>query len=249
MCKRILLLLLLAVTTGCATSPERQVPVPPPAVDRIQPLSKAQQYFLEVALQSEFGSSERMIRRWEQPLRLYIDGNKPPELLREVHAVVDELRQLLPHLSMVWAESAQSANVLIFFGPYKEYADRYAPKARQRLRRNWGYFTVQWLKNMRGIESASLYVDTDRARDDDQRKHLFREEFTQVLGLMADSKRYPDSIFYQHWSTTTSYSELDKQLIQMLYSDDIHSGMDVQALKAAWRAGDLRAEGVSSHLP
>lgn len=242
MCKRPLSLLLLAVMmAGCATSPQRQVAASADAVGRVRPLSKAQLYFLEVALQSEFGSTEQLIRRWERPLRLYIDGHKPPELLAEMHTVVEELRQLLPSLDIGWAQSAQAANVLVFFGPYKEYARRYAPKARERLRRNWGYFTVQWSINERGIKSASLYVDTDRARDDDQRAHLLREEFTQVLGLMADSKRYPDSIFYQHWSTTTAYSELDKQLIQMLYSDEIQSGMDESAVKAVWRMQDSAA--------
>ena len=197
-------------------------------------LDEAQQYFLEIALRSEYGNADPLVRRWERPVRLYLDGDKPAALVQEAYAVIDELQSLVPHLDVRWVEDPDDANVQIFFGPYKQYSSKYAPKSRKYLRRNWGFFTVRWHASRSGIESASMYVDTHRARDDDQRKHLLREELTQLFGLMADSKRYPDSIFYQHWSTTTQYSELDRALIKMLYDKEIHSGMDEKTLRAAW---------------
>ncbi len=238
----------LACLSGCATSPGRFTAETDDVALVDMVLSEEQRYFLEVALGSEFGNADPLIRRWERPLRLTIEGDTPEVLLVEAQTVVDELRELVPQLDIRWVEALEDANVHIFFGPYKEYASRYAPRAAQRLRRNWGYFTVQWFANRQGIERASLYVDTHRARDDDQRRHLLREELTQVLGLMADSKRYPDSIFYQHWSTTTAYSELDKQLIKMLYSDDIHSGMGREALLKAWGQPNVGQASVSGSL-
>ena len=202
--------------------------------EQVHVLDEAQRYFLEIALRSEYGNADPLVRRWERPVRLYIDGDKPAALVREAYAVIDEMKSLVPHLDIRWVNDPDDANVQIFFGPYKQYSSKYAPKSRQYLRRNWGFFTVRWHASSRGIESASMYVDTHRARDDDQRKHLLREELTQLFGLMADSKRYPDSIFYQHWSTTTQYSELDRALIKMLYDKQIHSGMDEQAIREAW---------------
>jgi hypothetical protein len=43
------------------------------------------------------------------------------------------------------------------------------------------------------------------------------KELTQSLGLLNESWKYPESIFYQGWTTTTSFSKIDKRLIDLLY--------------------------------
>lgn len=238
--------LVLLVLAGCATRP----PGPGDPATQSQSgttsspqpaLSEAQRYFLEIALGSEYGNADPLLRRWEKPVRLYLDGDQPAAMVREAHAIVDEIRALAPALDVRWVDSPKGANVTVFLGPYLRYADKHAPDSLRHLKRNWGFFTVRWLADHRGIESASMYVDTHRARDDDQRQHLLREELTQLFGLMADSSRYPDSIFYQHWSTTTQYSELDRQLIALLYDARLHSGMDEAAIRTVWGDGDAGA--------
>ena len=42
---------------------------------------------------------------------------------------------------------------------------------------------------------------------------------------MRDSIKYPDSIFYARWTEVTEYSELDKAVIKILYSDEIEPNM------------------------
>ena len=67
----------------------------------------------------------------------------------------------------------------------------------------------------------------------DERAHLIREELTQSLGLLADSARYEDSIFYQEWTTTNRYSPLDRAVIEMLYQPLLLPGITVEeALEA-----------------
>jgi hypothetical protein len=63
-----------------------------------------------------------------------------------------------------------------------------------------------------------MYVDVVRTTDEEAQKHLLREELTQSLGLTNDSWKYPESIFYQGWTTTTTYTEMDKRLIDLLYN-------------------------------
>ena len=79
-----------------------------------------------------------------------------------------------------------------------------------------------------------MYVDTERANAIEQR-HLLREEFTQSLGLAKDSERYPSSIFQSDWTRTTSYTELDRELIRLLYHPDMVSGLDATAVEALIR--------------
>lgn len=236
---RLLTTLLIVALAGCVLPPAMQqadtVAMQTRAADKAAALTEAQRYFLEVALGSEFGNTDPFVRRWERPVRLFIDGEQPAALLEEAHAVVDELRALVPHLDMRWVESAKAANVVIYFGPYKKYAAKYAPRAQKVLRRNWGFFRVRWVRGRGGIKSASMYVDTHRAHSGKARRHLLREELTQLLGLMVDSRRHSDSIFYQHWSTTTEYSALDREVIKILYDKRMHSGMDEAAIRALWR--------------
>jgi hypothetical protein len=68
------------------------------------------------------------------------------------------------------------------------------------------------------LTRGTMYVDIEKITKVDAKKHILREELTQSLGLPNDSYDYPESIFYQGWTETTEYTELDKELIQMLYN-------------------------------
>ena len=66
---------------------------------------------------------------------------------------------------------------------------------------------------------------SDQAVPQETRSHVIREELTQALGLMRDSNSRPDSIFYQEWSPLTEYSDIDREVIRILYLDDVAAGM------------------------
>jgi hypothetical protein len=68
---------------------------------------------------------------------------------------------------------------------------------------------------------------------DTTRCHLIREERTQGTGLLRDSNQYPDSIFYRRYSSPTRYSNLDKQVVSLLYSGAIWPGYSQAQVTAA----------------
>ena len=70
-----------------------------------------------------------------------------------------------------------------------------------------------------------------------RRRHILREELTQVLGLINDSHRYPDSMFYEERSEQTRYADVDRALIEMLYRSEIRPGMRPEQVRAV--LGDL----------
>ena len=43
--------------------------------------------------------------------------------------------------------------------------------------------------------------------------------------MMNDSYEYKDSIFYQDWTDTVSYSDIDRVVIRILYDPRIKLGM------------------------
>ena len=71
---------------------------------------------------------------------------------------------------------------------------------------------------------GSFYVDVVRCdwfppnEAIQMKKHILREELTQSIGLLNDSMKYPNSIFYHGWTFPTEYTELDKEVIKMHYN-------------------------------
>jgi hypothetical protein len=50
---------------------------------------------------------------------------------------------------------------------------------------------------------------------------------------MNDSWRYQESIFYQGWTGTTEYSQIDRTIIGLLYDPRLRSGMTQDQVKDA----------------
>ncbi|NJO03603.1 MAG: DUF2927 domain-containing protein [Bacteroidia bacterium] len=80
-----------------------------------------------------------------------------------------------------------------------------------------------------------MYLDVERLQALDYLKHLLREELTQALGLMNDSMKYRDSIFYQNFTRTNAYTEMDRELIRLLYLVQIRPGMNAAEVEEVLR--------------
>ena len=79
-------------------------------------------------------------------------------------------------------------------------------------------FGVTYCGRHNNIYVGEAFVDIGRVKNPIRQKHILREEVTQCLGLGNDTYQYDNSIFYQGYSTVTEYSELDKEIIKMLYN-------------------------------
>jgi hypothetical protein len=111
-------------------------------------------------------------------------------------------------------DNESDANFFILFGSQQDY-NNYDKESIGYTENNQGLFIAYGGEN---LTKATMYVDVNRTSTNDGQKHLLREELTQSLGLCNDSYDYPESIFYQGWTETTEYTEIDKELIQMLYN-------------------------------
>jgi len=86
-----------------------------------------------------------------------------------------------------------------------------------------GFFWAWW-DDSGALYRARILIATDGITQE-ERSHLIREELTQSLGMMNDSYEYKDSIFYQEWTDTGSYTEIDRAVIRILYDPRIEPGM------------------------
>lgn len=183
----------------------------------------SQQYFLTIAFGAEYGQNATL-KKWQKDIKIYVTDSTQTLLLQELDRIIAELNNLIGEIQLYRVNSRSKANFIIYFGDAATYMREFAPEAAQWVPDNFGFFWVNWdAKEV--ITNGTMYVDLQRTQDNNCRRHLLREELTQALGLMQDSKQYPNSIFQQNWTCSTTYADIDRDLIQLLYNPKLRPGM------------------------
>ncbi len=187
-------------------------------------------YFQEVALGFEFGNASEVTRKWTGPMKLYISGSKDAENLAEIRRIVQEINGLCTDgFEIILTSDSSASNYHLYLGSASNYIKMYPSQATY-TQNNYGLFSVFWNGN-HTITSGHMYVDTFRA-DKQAQLHLLREELTQSLGLARDSPIYPESIFQEKWTLTTTYAEIDRELIRLLYHPKVGNGLNSEEVIA-----------------
>ncbi|MEO9871430.1 DUF2927 domain-containing protein [Ekhidna sp.] len=182
-------------------------------------------YFKNIALGFEFGSSSQITRRWETNMKIFIGGQSNSTLTSEVEKIVGQFNSLSTSGFQMEIVSNQSqSNFFVFFGSGDEYANIY-PSSANLVSSNWGLFSIFW-NGANQLTNGHMYVDIFRANQQEQ-LHLLREELTQATGLARDSEKYSNSIFQQSFSTkVTDYADIDEDIIKLLYHPDMRIGLN-----------------------
>ena len=175
---------------------------------------EAKEYFKKIAYGNEFDANDNSLSKWNQDINIYVVGEKRQHLMDELESIVSELNGLISTININIVDNESDANFFILFGSQQDY-NNYDSESIGYTEHNQGLFIAYGGEN---LTKATMYVDIERTSTNDGQKHLLREELTQSLGLCNDSYDYPESIFYQGWTETTEYAEIDKELIQMLYN-------------------------------
>lgn len=172
-------------------------------------------YFNEIAFKNEF-SAEILSNpiKWTSDIRIYVKGEKKQYLVLELSKIISELNDLIECINISIVSDSTQSNMPIFFGSMEEYniISPYSRKYSNQLG-----LGLLWTNSNNEIYFAKIFVDTKNHLSIEEEKHVLREELTQCLGLPNDSWTYPNSMFYQGWTSITEYSDIDKLLIKKLY--------------------------------
>ncbi len=175
-------------------------------------------YFTKIALGAEFGDEIPVIKKWTGDIRIKVNGEPTEADLQTITNIIDDLNKLISGIKIKQVDKKE--NLTITFSPEFDFAEidpNYVPT-------NYGFFWALWHDDNFVIYDASILVSSADITQQ-ERSHLIREELTQSLGLMNDSNKYNDSIFYQEWTDVTKFSEIDKVVIKLLYLIKIKPGM------------------------
>ncbi len=181
-------------------------------------------YFMEIVLGSEYGMGDFTIKKWRTDIRVEVSGHPTLQDLSALKQVITDLNEVVqPEIHI--ALTRGHGNVKLMFIPHSEFY-QYEPPG---IIFYGGFFRTWWHPTGE-IYKGCVVIGSDHI-DQKHRSHLIREELTQTLGLMNDSMKFEDSIFYQGNSDVSSYSSLDKRVIKRLYSSEIHAGMNTYQIR------------------
>ena len=200
-------------------------------------ISERLDYFLEISIGSEYGSQKTRVVKWTNDLKIIVFGSPTDQDKRTLNEVIAELNDILgDSIQLNIVES--NPNVEIYFIPKSEFhldEPSYVPTALRSFGTHGitvGYFWTWW-DNAFEIYKAKILISTEDISQI-ERSHMIREELTQSLGLMNDSWEYEDSIFYQGWTEAIKYLGIDKEIIKMLYHQDVVPGMTEDNIRSVF---------------
>lgn len=184
------------------------------------------EYYKEIACKAEFNlngdTSSFVPKKWKKDVIIFVKGTPDSIICSELNKVVSELNDLIQTIDIKITDNESEANLIAFFGWFLDY-NKFEPNAVRFTGGNHGLACVYPGVN-NDLIRGSFYVDIVRCnwftveQSNILKKHLVREELTQSLGLLNDSMKYPESIFYQGFSYPTEFSKLDIEIIKMHYN-------------------------------
>ncbi|HEY4695445.1 MAG TPA: DUF2927 domain-containing protein [Candidatus Hydromicrobium sp.] len=183
------------------------------------------EYFFEIAFGAEYGFSGSVLHKWASDIRIRVNGTPTNADLDTLNQIVAELNTLVSSIS--FSIVTDNPNIDIYFTNVSQFPliePNYIPG-------NMGFFWGWW-DTAGDFFKGRILIALDRVNQQ-ERSHLIREELTQSTGLIRDSWRYQESIFYQGWTGTTAYAQIDRALINLLYDLRLRSGMTQDEVKDA----------------
>jgi uncharacterized protein YejL (UPF0352 family) len=187
-------------------------------------------YFKEVALGFEFGEAKNVTRKWRSNMKIYVAGNVTDTHKRELQNIISELNQLITdNFNIEIVDTREESNFYLYIGTPSAYSSRY-PIDAQLAKSNSGVYRIYWNQKNQ-IVRGHMFVNTVNTSEEEQR-HVLREELTQSLGLGRDSDLFPGSIFQASFSTPTSFSQIDRDIIRLLYHPQMSVGLSDQQVEA-----------------
>jgi hypothetical protein len=175
------------------------------------------EYFKDIAFGAEHGRALPLIRKWKSDISVSIRGEVNNEDKNELKIIIDDLNEII-HPVKLFIDEGNTDIVMHIIAP-----EKFTSVSTTFKNVALGAFTTKndldyYIYHSEIIVSSNIQIQQIR-------NHILREELTQSLGLMKDSYRFKDSIFYQGSSYTTEYSQIDKEIIEILYNSDIPAGL------------------------
>jgi hypothetical protein len=141
------------------------------------------------------------------------------ELKKEFNQLITQLNDWIVPINLRIVNQVEEANLEVFVGSVND-CKLLDPSMRFTLAKNWGVQHSQLSFDGREIVKSSVFIDLYRAPNLRIKKRLLHKKIAQALGFFHEIDETKESVFYSGFSEYTSLTNLDKDLIQLLYNQD-----------------------------
>jgi len=226
------------------------VVLPPPASAEIPAIASRQRAekktftdseiiegFMKTAFGAEYHLAGRVdrIRKYDTPVRVFADGNRPDRKL-QLAKVVADIAQRIQHLDIAMAETSEGANVLVKLvrdrDLFRTISTFYGSERAREIKTS---LDPQCLSGFRKSDKYEI-EHSDVILTVDNGDFIFLdcayEELLQALGPINDTSSVPWTMFNDNVSMGF-FDVYDQYIMNLLYDPRIKAGMTVAEVKAA----------------
>jgi hypothetical protein len=193
--------------------------------------------FLKTAIGSELqrGDAENRIRKYERPIRVFLDNRAHPDRRHIVEKILDDIRSKIAHLDLAVTENRADANISIMLIRERDFAKTlrsyYGAEQATNIERS---LEPQCLAGLAKDPSFKI-VRSEVFLIVDVSDFVFRdcayEEILQALGPINDVDSVPWTMFNDDVSFGF-FDVYDQLLLNILYHPRIKAGMTSEEARA-----------------
>jgi hypothetical protein len=195
--------------------------------------------FFKIAFSAELqlGAAVERIRKFDEPVRIFVDSKGVPDRRAEIAAVIADIRSRVNHLDVAITDDRQAANFTVTL-----VAERNLTRTIRSLYGNERAARIQQSLNpqcLSGIGKDKRYrirraevilpVDSGEFTFYD----CAYEELLQALGAINDDRSVPWTMFNDDVQMGF-FDTYDQYLLNLLYDPRIRPGMTKQQVNALW---------------
>jgi hypothetical protein len=172
--------------------------------------------------------------KWNKEIRIYFHDlnrnnltanntvfeNDYIELKNEFTEIIRELNDWIEPIQLKLVSQQEASNFEVFVGSVND-CKLLDPSMRFTLAKNWGVQHSQLSFDGNEIVKSAIFIDLYRVPNLRIKKKLLRKKITQALGFFHELEDNKESVLYSGFSDQTHFTELDKELIQLLYNKNI----------------------------
>lgn len=165
-------------------------------------------YIDEITLYAETGGNPEVALKWNKPLvNINVYGPATQDDLAYIDEVITDFNMISETTKLT--RNGTGHDIGIIFCKASEF-NQVSTVVISNSGQVW-----TWWTNKNQITRSTICINDQMTGA--LRNHTIREELTQGCGFLNDSWRYPNSIFYQGYSTVTRYSGEDIRVIWESY--------------------------------
>jgi len=177
------------------------------------------EYFREITLKNELNNKiKRHPIKYKSDVKIYLQGHTDKFIEDEVTEILQDLNVIIDPIELYKVDKESDANMVVFFGDLQSFLTLNPDLINSPQINNCeGYFKLK-TKGQK-IVSSRIFMNLNKQEGKLDLQDCLREEITQSLGTINDSWKYKNSVFYQGPNYVTRYSEIDVNVIKMLYNE------------------------------